>query len=56
MAYKPVENVSFNIKKHPRLLWILNRLAKAYNREVATVAGRIIEQAGTEELKQLGLD
>ena len=56
MAYKEVKNVSFNIKKHPRVLWILNRLAKAYNREVAIVAGRVIEQVGTEELRQLGLD
>jgi len=54
MPYKPVEHISFNQKKHPRLLWIANEIGKATNKEAATVVRRLVEQAGTEEIESLG--
>ncbi|RKY12674.1 MAG: hypothetical protein DRP65_00515 [Planctomycetota bacterium] len=56
MAYKPVENISFNKKKHPGLLWIANVIGEATNEEAATVVRRLVEQAGTEEIEGLGID
>ena len=50
-----MKNVGFNEKKHPRLLWMVNKLAKYYDKEAAVIASQLIEQAGREELERLGI-
>lgn len=56
MAYRPVRHISFCQKKHRNLLWIVNRLAEAYNEEAAVIAGKLITKAGNEELERLGVN